>query len=151
MFIVRNKRKCHLVSNTPAHLHKILWKAYLMDEFYSHRNYIHEEPEAKVNLVGLPELLFHWPYKEFNLKEVMPFLYNPHPFKDPTGDKVEEVPFNEFTGTSRSSFYSKVVLSIVKTFSAIYDFISAEYHIRNFKIVKLDISGYHDLSGKIFN
>ena len=35
-----------------------------MDEFYSHENGIHERPEAKVHLAGLPELLLHWPYKE---------------------------------------------------------------------------------------
>ena len=45
--VVRNERKCHLVSNTPSHLHKILWRAYHMDEFYSHENGIHERPEAK--------------------------------------------------------------------------------------------------------
>ena len=40
--------------------------------------HIHEEPDAKVHLDGLPELLLHWPHKDFNLKEVMPFLYKVH-------------------------------------------------------------------------
>ena len=43
--------------------------------------HIHEEPDAKVHLDGLPELLLHWPHKDFNLKEVMPFLlYHHFPF-----------------------------------------------------------------------
>lgn len=127
--VVRNGRKCQTLSNTPAPLHKILWKAYLRDEFYAHR-----DEEAELCLDGLPELLCHWPNTEFNLKEVMPKLHTGFWFKEPSTDE------NDY---GLGAFYSKVVLAIVKTFNISYDYISVEEHVLNCNIVKIDISGFH--------
>jgi len=57
-------------SKVPTHLYKILWKAYLRDVFYKNKFGYNESLEILYD--DLPELLFHWPYEEFILKEVLP-------------------------------------------------------------------------------
>ncbi|CAL4064035.1 unnamed protein product [Meganyctiphanes norvegica] len=80
--IARNKRNCQILSKTPKHLHKILWESYLKDEYYAHIDSLNKyekgdlmvkyfEHEGSLNKI-IPELLYHWPYEEFILKEVIP-------------------------------------------------------------------------------
>ncbi|CAL4126763.1 unnamed protein product, partial [Meganyctiphanes norvegica] len=149
--IVRNERNCQILTKTPVHLYKILWKAYLRDEYYA------QGESENFNLNHLTELLLHWPYEEFILKDLMP--------RFPPGlNYFSFFSTGKFGGaydqkmTDLSNFHKKVVGTIALTFLIhfkdyyIYDsdfyynsyiqYIVPDNH-NNFKIRKLDISGFY--------
>ena len=98
--IVRNG-SCKIFSITPRHLYKILMSTYLRDKYYKYFDLL-DKYSSDLNATGnnnrihglsnpdfrylcasgsnLPELLYHWPDREFILKEVMPLLpLSPNP------------------------------------------------------------------------
>lgn len=154
---------CPLLSNTPLPtlLHKVIWKAYLRDEYYEYIDLLHEYFSNKENvdqyeepelcLYELPELLYHWPHELFTLKEVMPtFPSRFNPFSsiciwDAEIEECESGPY-AMNGRYLHMFYQNVVNTIVQTFSSYYNESSIEQHKHFWRVRKIDVSGFYPLT-----
>ncbi|CAL4103794.1 unnamed protein product [Meganyctiphanes norvegica] len=123
--IVRSEKNCQILSETPAPLHKIIWEIYLRDEYNTRTQHgkqiLYENKENENMLEGLPELLYHWPYEEFILKELMP-KFEPRlgefSFLSDTGHFKLQQPFywNHDNKDNWQIFHKIVVNTIVRTF-----------------------------------
>ncbi|CAL4121113.1 unnamed protein product, partial [Meganyctiphanes norvegica] len=144
--IVRNERNCQTLSETPTHLHQILWKAYLRDEYD-----MHEDSGCKLGKI--PELLYNWPHKEFILKEVMPTIPPRLNRFASFWDVSESIcPFRKTSHIIKlKEFHEKVVNMIAaSTFMIDHENLASPINIfevpiykHDFKIRKIDISGFH--------
>ena len=89
------------------------------------------------------ELLYHWPQAVFNLKEVMPKLL-PGFISEFTLSYTSELE-SPFTANRDCllHFYKEVVTAIVNTLNTNYNSKSIELHKDNWKIRKIDVTGFH--------
>ncbi|CAL4193468.1 unnamed protein product [Meganyctiphanes norvegica] len=138
--IVRSERNCQILSETPKPLHKIIMEAYLKDSysFIAQNGEQNIWPRDEDMLVGLPELLYHWPHEDFILKEVMP------KFQPRLSD------FSFFSDILHK-FYTLVVKTIIRTFLINFkDNLShsnrnvvLQTHVNACKVRKINVSGFY--------
>ena len=67
--IMKNKNKCNILSQVPCSLHTVIWKAYLREKYYNHRDLFCNENILSIDFSGLFELLHQWPKDDFALNE----------------------------------------------------------------------------------
>lgn len=112
--IVKDGRNNKTLSQIPAHLHKVLWRAYLTDKYYAHEYCAYD-----FSFDELPELLYHWPYEEFILKDLMssfpPRLDDFADIGDPAVWNWFELPPYEQNIEKIEGFYSKIIDTIIST------------------------------------
>ncbi|CAL4163444.1 unnamed protein product [Meganyctiphanes norvegica] len=149
--IVRNERNCQTLSVTPIHLHKIIWKSYLRDEYYAYKDSFDRYYEDNLSKVYpckdsfntfIPELLYHWPYKEFKLKEVMP-KYPPRLSRFTSG--LDDEDYDPMFQNNRhlSEFLNSISKKILSTFLVGFMDNLPEHEKQTCMLRKIDMSGFY--------
>ena len=152
--VVRNIRSYKTLSELPTLLHKIMWKAYLSDEYYMYKDrfekhyddggYIGDGP--KLLLDELQELLLHWPHEKFILKELMPILppklyQHNHIYSFGRPRANESCSYYYENKNYLLSFYEKVAKVIVNMFKKTDNHTHLEYTQRG-KLRQINLSGF---------
>ncbi|CAL4119783.1 unnamed protein product [Meganyctiphanes norvegica] len=145
--IVRDEGNYETLRQTPKHLHKILWKAYLRDEYYTYIENLDKYNNGNFGNANrlykiIQELLCTWPYEEFTLKEVMPKL-PPRLNSFSSFWNAEEYGPSYQISSNLLSLFNNVSFSIANIIltCSMDDF--PECKMENWKIKKINLSGFN--------